>query len=177
MDDDQRTPAQRFDVTWRARLRCTDWVTVIRVATANVSRGGAFFASTTPPRLGTRLAIELELPDGTGASLRGECVHVRTAAEARVQGRRPGFGVKFDPAHAVDLMLLEEMARAAGAAKAEAATAPAEVAVGASSGAAGPGPRTIHGLSPIEVAEALGQPAPQPAGPPAIGIDFGTTYT
>ena len=89
-EDDKRTPAQRYDVAWRARLKCTDWVTVMRVATANVSRGGAFFASTTPPRMGTRLVIELELPDGNSVSLHGECVHLRTAAEARRLVGRPG---------------------------------------------------------------------------------------
>lgn len=178
MEDDKRAPAPRFDVAWRARLRCADWVTVMRVATANVSRGGAFFASTTPPRLGVRLLIELELPDHSSVELFGECVHLRTAAEARLQGRRPGFGVRFDPSHAVDLMLLEEMAKAAGAEQEEAAAAPS--AGGAGRSAPGPSaatPRTIHGLSPLDLADVLGEKPARPAGKPAIGIDFGTTYT
>jgi molecular chaperone DnaK len=195
VEDDKRTPAPRYDVTWRARLKCTEWITVMRVATANLSRGGAFFASTTPPRLGTPLLIELELPDHSTMSLRGECVHVRTAAEARLQGRRPGFGVRFEQSHAVDLMLLEEMAKAAGASPDEvpaspaAGEAPAVAAPGASAvsapgasasaapSASGQGPRTIHGLSPMALAEALGEKSARSAGPPAIGVDFGTTYT
>jgi molecular chaperone DnaK len=184
VDENKRTPAPRFDVAWRARLKCTDWVTVMRVATANVSRGGAFFSSTTPPRLGTRLVIELDLPDGNSVSLRGECVHVRTAAEARLQGRRPGFGVRFDSAHAVDLMLLEEMAKAAGAGGEEPTPAPAEApspgrhaVSGSALGTAAQTPRTIHGLSPLDLAEALGEKAPKSSGPPVVGVDFGTTYT
>jgi molecular chaperone DnaK (HSP70) len=178
VEDDKRTPPQRYDVAWRARLKCTDWVTVMRVATANVSRGGAFFASTTPPRLGTRLLIELELPDRSVVELFGECVHIRSAAEARLHGRRPGFGVRFDASHAVDLMLLEEMAKAAGAEQDEAGAAgPVSAAAPAAPAAAGPTPRTIHGLSPLDLAEVLGQKPSRPDGPPAVGIDFGTTYT
>jgi molecular chaperone DnaK len=182
VEDDKRTPAQRFDVAWRARLKCTDWVTVMRVATANVSRGGAFFASTTPPRLGTRLLIELELPDRSTVSLFGECVHLRTAAEARLQGRRPGFGVRFDSSHAVDLMLLEEMAKAAGAQRDEVPIGSVSLAPppgpGTPAAAAPPStPRTILGLSPLDLAEVLGEKPARSGGTPAIGIDFGTTYT
>ena len=124
-----RIRRQRFRVQWRARIQCPDWLTVGRLATADVSRGGLFLATESPPPPGTRVELELELPDRTKLSLGGTCVHVRDPEQARAGGRPAGFGLRFERAHAVDLMLLEEMARVAGDAIVEwpvAAVTPAE---------------------------------------------------
>ena len=109
-----RIRRQRFRVQWRARIQCPDWLTVQRVATANVSRGGLFLATGCPPPTGTEVELELELPDGTRLSLGGTCVHVRDYKQACEATQPAGFGLRFERAHAVDLMLLEEMARVAG---------------------------------------------------------------
>jgi hypothetical protein len=109
-----RIRRQRFRVQWRARIKCPDWPTVERVATANVSRGGLFLATESPPPEGVQVERELELPDRTKLSLGGTCVHVRAPEQARSEARPAGFGLRFEHAHAVDLMLLEEMARVAG---------------------------------------------------------------
>jgi Tfp pilus assembly protein PilZ len=104
----------RFEVAWRARLRCREWHDAFRVATANVSRGGAFFASARTPAVGARVEVALELPDASTVTLTGLCVHVRTPEQARAQGRAPGFGMRFDDAPGGDLARLEALAQAAG---------------------------------------------------------------
>lgn len=104
----------RYDVAWKARLRCREWREAYRVATANVSRGGAFFASPRTPAVGGRVEVSLELPDSTTVTLPGVCVHVRTPEQARAQGRAPGFGMRFDDVPDGDLARLEALARAAG---------------------------------------------------------------
>ena len=109
-----RLRRQRFRVQWRARIQCPDWLTVQRVATANVSRGGLFLTTANPPPPGTEVELELELPDGTRLSLGGTCVHVRGPRQTDEAVQPAGFGLRFERAHAVDLMLLEEMARVAG---------------------------------------------------------------
>jgi hypothetical protein len=108
----QRDP--RYEVTWKARLRCREWREAYRVATANVSRGGAFFAAPRTPTPGARVEVSLELPDATTVTLTGICVHVRTAEQARGQGRPPGFGLRFDQAAEGDLARLEGLAQEAG---------------------------------------------------------------
>ena len=104
----------RYDVDWKARLRCREWREAYRVAAANVSRGGAFFATTRMPPIGGRLEVSLELPDATKVTLTGVCVHVRTPEQARALGRAPGFGMRFDQVPDGDLAKLEALAQAAG---------------------------------------------------------------
>jgi len=104
----------RYDVAWKARLRCREWREAYRVATANVSRGGAFFAAPRTPAVGTRVEVSLELPDGTTVKLTGLCVHVRTPEQAKAQRRAPGFGMRFDAAAEGDLARLEALAQEAG---------------------------------------------------------------
>jgi hypothetical protein len=112
MTSEDRQP--RYEVAWRARLRCREWHLAYRVVTANVSGGGAFLAAARCPPVGARVEVALELPDATVLTLTGECVHVRTPEQTRAQGRPPGFGLCFDRAPAGDLIKLVALAEAAG---------------------------------------------------------------
>jgi len=109
-----QTRQPRYEVAWRARLRCREWSAAYRVATANVSRGGAFLTAVRIPPVGARVEVALELPDGTVLTLAGECVHVHPPEQAREEGRPPGFGMRFDRAASGDLTKLEALAQAAG---------------------------------------------------------------
>ena len=116
---DKERAHKRFAVDWRVSLRCKDWGVVSRVAAQNASRGGVFLLTSRPPIVGSEVELAIQLPDGTLAELRGRVQHVVTPERAVAEGRSPGIGVKIDEQHAVDLMLLEQMAAAAEAAEDE----------------------------------------------------------
>jgi len=63
----------------------------------NVGPGGLFVVSSTPPRPGTRLDLELDLPDCI-IRIGGRSVWQRVARRRGVAGEPAGFGVRFsDP--------------------------------------------------------------------------------
>ena len=168
-----RQPRSR--VEWRARLRCRDWHMARRVATANVSRGGVFLVTDEPPAVGAIVDVGVELPDGTMLTLAAECVHVRSSAEAFAQGRPAGFGARFRPADAADLMLLEELAQAAGVpteVRDEREGGPHRLAAPAAAAAAPPPAPRVAPRPPAEpptvrlVPEAAGEPIPDPPNGP-----------
>src|SRR5262250_2256593 len=109
----------RFNVDWRVSLRCKDWGSVSRVAAENASRGGVFLLTSRPPAVGSEVELAIQLPDGTLAELRGRVQHVVTPERALAEKRSAGIGVKIDDRHAVDLLLLEQMAAAAETAEDE----------------------------------------------------------
>lgn len=118
-DDDNRAKqdrAPRYDVDWSVKLRCASWSDVQQVAALNVGRGGLFVRSPAPPPVGTRVQVDVELPDGSRFQLGGVCVHTRTPEQAQREGRQPGLGVKIDSEHAGDLLLLQDIAKAASGA-------------------------------------------------------------
>lgn len=92
----------RYGVVWSTTLRCKDWRRAAQVATANVSRGGAFLRTADSLEIGTPVAITLHLPNGLLLQLGG--IVIRTDKD------KCGIAVAFDSRHAVDLMLLEQMA-------------------------------------------------------------------
>jgi actin-like ATPase involved in cell morphogenesis/Tfp pilus assembly protein PilZ len=171
-----------------------------RLAAANASRGGLFLYTTKIPPIGTEVELSVQLPDGTRLALQGKVQHVVTAEQAAVQGGGAGIGVKFDAQHENDLLLLEQMAEAA-----ERAVADAQIV--APPPATDPEPETLppprattpvpegdrgggRPLARISITPVSGvahmaavPPAPArrglPRGPvcPALGIDFGTSYT
>src|SRR5262245_29388687 len=104
--------AQRFPAQFKVAVTCREWKQALRLVTANASRGGVFVRARHAPQIGSALKLEIELPDGTRLVLGGTVVHViRPEASAGMRAQ-PGFGVKFDPVHDADLILLESMAQA-----------------------------------------------------------------
>lgn len=63
---------------------------------ANISAGGVFVESESPPPLKTVVRVEMELPGG-GEPVAARCVvvHRVTPEEARARGSLPGMGVQF----------------------------------------------------------------------------------
>jgi uncharacterized protein (TIGR02266 family) len=71
---------------------------------SNLSKGGIYLETDTPPPIGTELALKFTIPamgkGGAGAPLlievRGLVAWVRTAAQAAVDGKPAGMGVEFE---------------------------------------------------------------------------------
>ncbi|MBK8479684.1 MAG: Hsp70 family protein [Proteobacteria bacterium] len=199
MTDQRERRDPRYPVTWAVTIRAADWLEVQRLSTENVSRGGLFIRTASHALPGTRLQIELTLPDGTVFPADGEVIHSITRERAQAEGVAAGIGVRFDARHAVDLYLLETAAagQAGGQAHAYAfgpqgfATLDATlVPLGALGVGAEPEWTTAHHLIEPAAPTASFDQAPlaasaeaAPVGPASttepcvFGIDFGTTYS
>ena len=70
--------------------------------TGNLSVGGTYVVTADPPAVGSRLELELDLPDGRCLKVVGE---VRWCSEAGLG--EPGMGIKFDRLAADDRLNLE----------------------------------------------------------------------
>jgi molecular chaperone DnaK len=114
-----------------------------------VAGDNLFIATEQPPALRASVEITLQLPNRTRLVLYGQVTRVITAERAAAEGQRAGIGVTIGGEHAIDLLILDEMARAE-------TTAPA-----------------------AEPAEPKPAAAPRPSGRGQVarlcGIDFGTT--
>ncbi|NJK88374.1 MAG: hypothetical protein HC923_02575, partial [Myxococcales bacterium] len=85
---------RRFDSREKVELVLEGREEMRSLWTQDVSRGGLFVQTASPPDLGTRLSITLTTPDGS-VTLSAEVVHVLPPAVAEQFGRSPGIGVQF----------------------------------------------------------------------------------
>jgi type IV pilus assembly protein PilZ len=68
----------------------------VREHAQNISRGGVFIQTRTPPPIDEVITVQLELPDGgPPATTTGLVMHRVTETEADQQGIVPGIGVQF----------------------------------------------------------------------------------
>lgn len=177
MADEQAPPRgsevrahRRFHVDWRVSLRCKDWGVVSRVAAENASRGGVFLLTSRPPAVGSEVELAIQLPDGTLAELRGRVQHVVTPERALAENRAAGIGVKIDEKHAVDLLLLEQMAAAAESAEDELCSV--DVPFDDLDAAAVPDLVATQPSRPVGRVAVQGLPVSR-----VVGFDFGTSAT
>jgi len=85
---------QRFHTQFT--VRCRTAREVVREHAQNISRGGMFIQTRTPPPLDEVITVQLELPDGgSSATTSGLVMHRVTEDEAEQQGIVPGIGVQF----------------------------------------------------------------------------------
>jgi uncharacterized protein (TIGR02266 family) len=84
----------RYPVELAVRVRCETWSDYLDLYTTNLSSGGVFVASKVSAPIGTELAVQLSLPNGTAIELRAEVVHL-TGEEELAQGRPQGMGLMF----------------------------------------------------------------------------------
>jgi uncharacterized protein (TIGR02266 family) len=94
----------RYPVELAVRMKCGTWADYLELHTSNLSRGGLFVPSRMTAPVGTELAIELTLPNGTIVELPGEVVHVSDGGGPQVAG----LGVMFAPLDAETQRALEE---------------------------------------------------------------------
>ena len=85
---------QRFHTQFTVRFRTAR--EFVREHAQNISRGGMFIQTRTPPQLDDVIAVQLQLPDGGApATTSGLVMHRVTEDEAEQQGIVPGIGVQF----------------------------------------------------------------------------------
>jgi len=85
---------QRFHTQFTVRFRTAR--EFVREHAENISRGGLFIQTQTPPQVDEVITVQLELPDGGApATTSGLVMHRVTVAEAEQNGLVPGIGVQF----------------------------------------------------------------------------------
>jgi actin-like ATPase involved in cell morphogenesis len=105
---------KRYNISWRVELRAVAWTDALHLVTDNISRGGFFVRTAEPTEVGTRVEILLKLPDDTTLQVEGTIVHSIPAERASGEGLAPGFGIRIDEKHAIDLSLLESIVASHG---------------------------------------------------------------
>lgn len=93
---DLRAPRgyQRFHTQFTVRFRTPR--EFVREHAENISRGGVFIRTATPPDVDEVVSVQLELPDGgPAATTSGLVMHRVTEEEATRHGTVPGIGVQF----------------------------------------------------------------------------------
>jgi uncharacterized protein (TIGR02266 family) len=76
-------------------VRCDTWRAFIALYTRDISRGGMFVVTGSPPAVGTRLQIKLHLPADHVLELAGRVAHVISPERAYVEDTQPGVGVEL----------------------------------------------------------------------------------
>jgi uncharacterized protein (TIGR02266 family) len=80
----------RFEVGWKSSRE------FLQSYSENISRGGIFIVTDTPPPLREIVELQIALPDGhPPVKATAEVVHSVSPAEARRRGIRPGAGLQF----------------------------------------------------------------------------------
>jgi uncharacterized protein (TIGR02266 family) len=92
----ERRRAPRIPIPEPVAVRFTTVEDFVLAYVADVSQGGIFVRTNTPPALGARVTVRLELPDGgPPAETVGTICH-RLLPEHPRGGRDPGAGVQFE---------------------------------------------------------------------------------
>jgi type IV pilus assembly protein PilZ len=85
---------QRFHTQFTVRFRTAR--EFVREHAENISRGGVFIQTQSPPQVDEVITVQLELPDGGPiATSSGLVMHRVTVDEAEQNGLVPGIGVQF----------------------------------------------------------------------------------
>ena len=85
---------QRFHTQFTVRFRTAR--EFVREHAENISRGGVFIQTQSPPQVDEVITVQLELPDGGPiATSSGLVMHCVTVDEAEQNGLIPGIGVQF----------------------------------------------------------------------------------
>ncbi len=151
----------RYPVELAVRMRCSTWADYLDLHTSNLSRGGLFVPSVMSAPVGTEIAIELALPNGSTVKLRAEIVHLKEKSGDQVAG----MGVMFMEMEDATRQALEEALRLAKAS----APKPVVKAVPPSPSpikAAPPTPPPVKAPPPLPIKAAPPPPPPIKAAPP-----------
>jgi uncharacterized protein (TIGR02266 family) len=90
--DERENARHRFSMP--VAVKAEGWGEFAICYTSDVSRGGLFVRTATPPPVGAQLRVRVGLPDGRVIELDAEVAHV-VAPERVPPGRRAGAGVRF----------------------------------------------------------------------------------
>ena len=88
--------ARRYSVDREVALHCASWAQFVTLYTGDISQGGVFVRTSTPPPLRSEVLLRLSLPGGAGfVELPGEVVHVVSPERAVTGGPAAGVGIQF----------------------------------------------------------------------------------
>lgn len=85
----------RYPVELQVKVSCPNWDDYLDLYTTNLSRGGVFIASRMSAPMGTEIAVELVLPNGSTVKFRAEVMHLVDEKESTETNRPMGMGVRF----------------------------------------------------------------------------------
>lgn len=92
----ERRAEPRYSLVEPAVVEIPSWAELVSLYTKDISCGGMFVATHSPPERDSRVAVRLVLPRGAGTlEFVGLVVHVVTAAQAAAHGWTAGFGLQF----------------------------------------------------------------------------------
>src|SRR5215470_1571169 len=84
------------------KLRCASWQQLATLYKRDLSRGTMFLKASTPPAIGTKIRVDLELPSGTVIELMGEIV-----AQVNDPQRGNGVDLKLEPLPTKSVWVIE----------------------------------------------------------------------
>jgi uncharacterized protein (TIGR02266 family) len=94
VEDRRATP--RYSLVEPAVVQVASWNELVTLYTKDISCGGMFVQTDTPPERDTQVAVQLLLPYGAGTlEFEGTVVHVVNAEQARTMECTAGFGLQF----------------------------------------------------------------------------------
>ena len=85
----------RVETTLPAHIQCEIWGHAVELQTKDISLGGAFIQTGSPPPLYSGLEIGFRGPDGSSVRVEGRVAHIVSPERAGVESRPFGFGVEF----------------------------------------------------------------------------------
>jgi len=86
---------RRFETTRTVGVRCTSWATAADLSAKDISYGGIFVRTPTPPQPETAVAIGMDASDGMRVWVDGRVAHALVSGHAAHLHLAPGFGVEF----------------------------------------------------------------------------------
>lgn len=105
----------RHKLVKRVKVKCGSWDAASQLYTHNISRGGMFVRTLSPPPVGSTVEVVVTLPDGSQSALVGEVVRVVSVEEAAMDsGQVAGMGLRFgalEPRQVEGLERLIDLAR------------------------------------------------------------------
>jgi Tfp pilus assembly protein PilZ len=113
----ERREHVRYAVSLRVRVRVSGSEQFTTFKTMDVSRGGLFLCTRTPPERGTRVSVELA--DAAGHSMLVPGRVVRTIRPDEAGPRGPGVGVQLGPLSDIEQEMLGALIEQAGGVAAE----------------------------------------------------------
>jgi uncharacterized protein (TIGR02266 family) len=99
---------KRFPASLEVRYTCDDGADVHEAMVEDLGAGGTFVQTQTPPSVGTKVKLTIQVPGGKEVNASGIVAWVKTGP-----GHDAGFGVDFDPVEGDDGRLLRNLLRRA----------------------------------------------------------------
>ena len=92
----RRRAHSRHDAVELVEVHCESWGRFIQLHTKDLSFGGIFVETATPPRIQSDVEVRIGLPENRELKLRARVVHIVPFERTITSGVVPGMGIQFD---------------------------------------------------------------------------------